>query len=121
MICVPSGSAVPSAGSQRKACAWRNCGGTCGGDLHRERHAVRRGGVHRLIDPRSDGPVGDLPQVRFFRPAGAFVTPLQGIFSVATMVCSWLTYQRPKAGPAGEPAERLAAALPVGPLSLPVA
>ncbi len=49
-----------------------------GGDLHRERHAVRRGGVHRLIDPRSDGPVGDLPQVRFFRPAGAFVTPLQG-------------------------------------------
>ncbi len=91
------------------------------GDLHRERHAVRRGGVHRLIDPRSDGPVGDLPQVRFFRPAGAFVTPLQGIFSVATMVCSWLTYQRPKAGPAGEPAERLAAALPVGPLSLPVA
>ncbi len=45
----------------------------------------------------------------------------RGIFSVATMVCSWLTYQRPKAGPAGEPAERLAAALPVGPLSLPVA
>ncbi len=71
-------------------------------DRNRERHTVSSSGGNRL-------PIQVLTVLSVTSQIRAFsVLPVRrlrrsmGIFSVATIVCSWLTYQSQRAEPAGE-------------------
>lgn len=77
-------------------------------DRNRERHTVSSSGGNRL-------PIQVLTVLSVTSQIRAFsVLPVRrlrrsmGIFSVATIVCSWLTYQSQRAEPAGESADRRA-------------
>lgn len=81
-------------------------------DRDRERHTISGSGGNRF-------PIQVLTVLSVTSQIRAFsVLPVRllrrsmGIFSVATIVCSWLTYQSRRAGPAGESADRLAFFLP---------
>lgn len=81
-------------------------------DRDRERHTISGSGGNRF-------PIRVLTVLSVTSQIRAFsVLPVRllrrsmGIFSVATIVCSWLTYQSRRAGPAGESADRLAFFLP---------
>lgn len=77
-------------------------------DRNRERHTVSSSGGNRLPNPVLTV-LSVTSQIRAFS-----VLPVRrlrrsmGIFSVATIVCSWLTYQSQRAEPAGEFADRRA-------------
>lgn len=77
-------------------------------DRNRERHTVSSSGGNRLPNPVLTV-LSVTSQIRAFS-----VLPVRrlrrsmGIFSVATIVCSWLTYQSQRAEPAGESADRRA-------------
>ena len=62
------------------------------GNRNRERHAVGRSGLYSFIQPGANCAVGD-SQMRAFSilPVRLFLRS-SGIFSVATIICSWLTY-----------------------------
>ncbi len=81
-------------------------------DRDRERHTVSGSGGNRLPNPVLTV-LSVTSQIRAFS-----VLPVRllrrsmGIFSVATIVCSWLTYRCRKAEPAGESADRRASFLP---------
>nr|AYU69035.1 hypothetical protein D0368_00282 [Escherichia coli] len=67
-------------------------------DRDRERHSISGSGGNRLPNPGPDRSVRHFPDPRFLCPACSFITPFMGIFSVATIVCSWLTYQESESG-----------------------
>ncbi len=77
-------------------------------DRNRERHTVSSSGGNRLPNPVLTV-LSVTSQIRAFS-----VLPVRrlrrsmGIFSVATIVCSWLTYRSQRAEPAGESADRRA-------------
>lgn len=67
-------------------------------DRDRERHTISGSGGNRLRNPGPDR------SVRHFQIRAFSVLPVRllrrsmGIFSVATIVCSWLTYQASESG-----------------------
>ena len=63
------------------------------GNRNRERHAVGRSSLYSFIQRGANFVRSVIPQMRAFSiSSGSFVSALIGIFSVATIICSWLTY-----------------------------